>query len=177
MVGGSTMSRVTRAEWYRRVNEAWPAPVPALTAEEAVRAFRRLYRFGRGRTLRAAVGVTSGRRYTGRSGGQYWVNPARGWHHLVHVLSHLCEPSGHNAAHARMELRMIKEVVRRGWLEGRLRSPAKAEPSAPVDVRAVRYRRLLKREKAWTSRAKRAATALRKIRLARGRYERLGVAA
>lgn len=170
------MAKVTRRAWYQRVNAAWPAAMPPLTGEEAVRAFRRLYRFGRGRTLASKVGVTSGRRYTGWAAGQYWVNPERGWHHLVHVLSHLCEPSGHNSAHARMELRMIKEVVRRGWLEGRLRSPERA-PSAPVDVRAVRYGRLLEREVAWRRRAKRAATALRKIRVARRRYERLGVAA
>src|SRR6516165_9378245 len=52
------------AQWYERVNAAWPNPRPPLTAEEAIRAAKRLYRFSRGRKWVGPVKITSGRRYT-----------------------------------------------------------------------------------------------------------------
>lgn len=166
------MSRVTRREWYERVNGAWPAQVPPLTAEEAVRAARRLWRYGRGRTWTGEVRVTSGRRHTWVWGGVLYVNPEKGWHDLVHMLSHLCERSeAHGSTHARMELRMIKQVVRRGWLEGKLRTPAR-EPRPQPPVQAVRYARVLELEKAWQRKAKLAATKLRILRRRRRYYER-----
>lgn len=166
------MAKVTRREWYRRVNAAWPANVPALTADEAIRAARKLYRFGMRRTWTGDVVVTSGNRYTWIRGGVLYVNPERGWHGLVHLMSHYChdrthpETHGHNAAHARAELRMIKEVVRRGWLDGKLRTPEKQEPTAvtPLDSRIMRRQRIEQRIKRWTTKAKRADTALRKLR-------------
>lgn len=161
------MSRVTRKEWYRRVNAAWPADVPPLTAPEAVRAVRRLYRFGLRRTFRGEVRVTSGRRYTWMYHGVLFVNPEKGWKDLVHLISHYAaerlEPgAAHGGYHARMELRMIKAVIRRGWLSGALRDPERAP--VVVDERAARQGRLAVRLVAWERRAKRAATALKKLR-------------
>lgn len=165
------MARVTRREWYRRVNDAWPDKVPALTADEAVRAARKLYRFAMRRTWTGDVRVTSGRRYTWIRHGVLVVNPDQGWHQLVHMISHYChdrlhpDVHGHNAAHARAELRMIKAVVRRGWLDGRLRSEPKPETQPPTvaDVRAEKRARIEQRIKRWTTKRKRAETALRKL--------------
>lgn len=47
----------------------------------------------------------------------------------------------------------------------------------PVDRAQARYARVLELEKAWTRKAKLAATKLRKLRAARRRYERLSTAA
>lgn len=176
------MGKVTRTEWYRRVNASWPDTVPRLTAEEAVRAAKRLYRFGMKRTWTGPVRVTSGRRHTwvrwDRTGTTaqrvLFVNPEKGWHDLVHALSHYChdrtasvEDQGHTAAHARCEMRMIKEVIRRGWLEGKLKdTPAVAlVPNPPaVDARAVKMARTAAAIERWERKQRRAETALKKLR-------------
>jgi hypothetical protein len=176
------MAKVTRKEWYRRVNAAWPATVPALTAEEATRAARRLYRFVTKRTWRGAVVVTSGRRYTWIRSGRLIVNPTRGWRHLVHELSHVLESyagtHGHTAAHARLEMRMVKEVVRRGWLGGKLATPVR--PAAPMpsvdvrqsDARAEKLARTLAAIDRWEKKQRRAENALRKLHRRRRGLER-----
>jgi len=178
------MARVTRKEWYRRVNATWPETVPALTAGEAVRAAKRLYRYVSGATWRGPVIATSGNRYSGWR----WVkseehgvrralvvNPGRGWRDLVHELSHTWESHagthGHNAAHARLEMRMIKEVVRRGWLDGKLKSAPKPAPVA-VDARAVKMERTAAAIERWEKKLRRAENALKKLRRRQRAYER-----
>jgi len=175
---------VSRRQWYERVNAAWPAEVPELTAPEAVRAVRRLYRFVRKRKLELPIKITSGNRYTGRGrGGVVLVNPAPGdprqgykrhgggWQALVHDLSHWLG-GGHSKDHARLERRMIREVVRRGWLSGVLKIAQKPAP-APVDVQAERHRSILARIDRWLAKKKRANRALMKLARQRRYYERL----
>jgi hypothetical protein len=172
------MSHVTRTEWYERVNATWPRPIPQLTAEEAIRAAKRLYRFGMKRTWRGPVRVTSGNRYTWIRRGEMVVNPSHGWHGLVHLLSHYCHHRNstvfdkpHGRKHAQLEIRMIKEAIKRGWLDGKLKSEpkVKAKPPTPND----KLERLRLREKRWITRTKRAATALKKIRRAITRLEKI----
>src|SRR5262245_53561151 len=79
---------VTRTEWYARTNALWPATLPPLTAEEAVKAGKKLYRFVMGKAWLLPVKITSGNRYSYASGGVLSVNPDKGWHDLVHDLSH-----------------------------------------------------------------------------------------
>lgn len=156
---------MNRREWYERTNAAWPATVPALTADEAVKATKKLYRYITGRKHPWPIKLTSGRRKTWRIGGVMYVNHERGWHTLIHYLSHLFDPEGgaHTKAHARLERRMILEVVRRGWLTGALRATPKPE-APPVDPALVKRERLLARIKRWESKERRATTALRKLR-------------
>src|SRR5205085_9451744 len=156
------MSRITRREWYARVNAAWPTPLPPLTGPEALRAFRRLYRYAFHRLPRLPVRLTSGNRRTGRTRTGWAVNPAGGWHDLVHVLSHYACPGAHGGAHARMELRLIKQVLRRGWLDGRLK-PVSKPPVPPVDQRAVRYQRVLAGIARWEAKLRRAERALARL--------------
>jgi len=185
------MSKITRKEWYRRVNASWPQGIPPLTAEEGVRAAKRLYRFGMRRTWRGDVIVTSGNRNTwiryrrvARPDGTHgwrltlYVNPEKGWHELVHALSHYChdhtapaEDQGHTAAHARAEMRMIKEVVRRGWLDGKLKDEPKPEPE-PVDPRAVKMERTAASIERWEKKLRRAENALKKLRRSQRAMER-----
>lgn len=161
------MSKVTKREWYRRVNASWPATVPGLTAAEATKAAKRLYRYAMGRTFQGPVRVTRGRRYTWVRRGEMVVNPEQGWQGLVHLLSHYCasrvlpDEAGHGSAHARMEMRMIKQVVRRGWLDGRLAAPV----PVPVvrDRRAERIEGLHTRLARWEAKQRRAVNAIRKI--------------
>lgn len=160
------MSRVTRREWYRRVNETWPDIVPALTEEEAARAARRLYRFVKGRKFEGEVIQTSGRRYTWIRRGALYVNAEKGWKDLVHLLSHALGrdlPGPHGGDHARLERRMIKEVLRRRWLDGTLKREPNPEP-AKDDIRAEKVRRAEAAVVRWERKLGRAQRALVKLR-------------
>jgi hypothetical protein len=172
------MARVTRKEWYRRVNACWPEHVPPLTAHEATRAARRLYRYVTGKTWPGDVVVTSGNRRTALRRGRIVVNPDGGWRELVHLLSHYLEwyagTHGHTAAHARLEMRMIKEVVRRGWLDGKLKpaAPAAAPAATLSDARKVGLARTLAAIARWEAKQRRAENALRKLTRRKRYYER-----
>ncbi len=168
---------MTLADWYGRVNKTWPEGAPQfdkLTPDEAVRAGKKLYRFGMRRTFRGQVRVTSGRRYTWIRRGVMVVNPEGGWHNLIHFISHYCHmrlnpnERPHGRVHAQMEIRMIKEVLKRGWMNGKLKSEPKPPKPKPDKLTL-----LLARRKRWTTRARRAATALRKINRAITRLEKI----
>lgn len=168
---------VSRKEWYVRANSVWPAEVPALTAPEAVRAARKLYRFVRRRVLPIPIKVTSGNRYSYSRRGVLSVNPNGhhfgGWKDLVHDLSHWLG-GGHSKDHARLEARMVREVVRRGWLTGSLKDKPKAEKQ-PEDPKAKRYKAVVIRMDRWLAKKKRAERALARLARQRKRYERLGL--
>lgn len=173
---------VTRAEWYQRVNAAWPEDVSIPTAEEAVRAVRKLYRFVKGHKLGLPIQITSGNRYTYAHGGMLYVNPncrGRGWRELVHDLSHwLHQETGdkpHAKSHARLELRLAKEVVKRGWLAGTLKTPEKPEQAGP-DPKVLRHQRILRRMELWLAKKRRAERALTKLTRQARYYERAAAA-
>jgi hypothetical protein len=150
---------------YDTVNATWPTDLPTLTPREAITAAKRLYRFGMKRPFRGKVKLTSGNRYTWPRGGVLYVNPDRGWPHLVHMISHLvhrrthADKRPHDFRHEFLEGEMVRHVVKSGWLTGKLRRPEKAKPQ----VRQVRYDRILARLSSWERKAKRAATAIRKL--------------
>lgn len=179
------MSRVTRREWYRRVNAAWPPQLPALSPIEAIRAARKLYRFALGATFPARnVRLTSGRRYTFVRRGILFVNPdghhgRSGWESIVHDLSHYFDfrlnpdTKPHAGAHARLELRLINEVRRRGWLDGSLRDEERQETTAAVAApQAEKLGRVLRLMEGWEKKRRRAENALRKLGRQRRYYER-----
>jgi hypothetical protein len=175
----------TIRESYEPVNAAWQAAdvIAPMTRAEAERSARRLFRFATGETFRGTVRVTSGNRYSYlvswrfpdgiRHSYTMQVNPSCGWRQHVHTLSHSFYPfcrwrnsdKPHSRSHARLELRMAKEVIRRGWLAGTLRDAPKAA-STVDDKRAAKRAKLEARVVAWERKAKRAETALRKLRKA-----------
>jgi hypothetical protein len=157
------MAHVTRNEWYRRVNATWPeGKLPPLTPDEAWRAARRLFRFETGDSRVDYLKVTSGNRRTLVRGRTLVFNPVDGWHTLVHIVSHYACPGHHGAEHARCEIAMIKEVLKRGWLNGTLTSEPKPEPVR--DAVAERAKRIDARLVRWERRLKRAQTAIRKLK-------------
>lgn len=169
----------TMKEWYERVNTAWPAEVPPLTGWEAVRAASRLWRWARGVTCPNEIRETSGNRHTYRHGGVLWVNPERGWKDFIHGLSHTVdlESKAHTRHHARLELRMIREVVKRGWLDGRLKQDDPA-PAAKPDMKAVKLQRTEDAIARWEAKLRRAENALKKLNRRRKYYTKaVGVSA
>jgi hypothetical protein len=189
---------VSRRDWYARVNAAWTAarpanaPLPTLTGPEAVRAARRLFRFETRTTWTRPVRVTSGNRYTYAHGGVLHVNPDRGWSEFVHELSHwLHNRAGarsqfgpHHPSHARLELRLVNQVVRRGWLDGRLRDkerPAElasrfTPPDDRVERRAAQVRRLETKLKSLATRLRTARRSLAALQRAAARRAAGGAA-
>jgi len=170
------VSRLPIREWYRRVNAEWPEQVPAMSASEGVRAARRLYRFVTGRTWSGPVKVVSGRRDNDVRRGVLYVSPSgvrdrqtgrHAWDRLVHDLSHrLADDGSHGGEHARLERRMVKEVVERDWLDGALKDDAKPELTHEEKITEQRETRLARIDvliMGWERRAKRAATALSKL--------------
>lgn len=79
----------TIREYYEMyVNPLWPQPLPKLTAAEAERAAKRLYRYVFKKAWTGPVAVTSGRNYSYIRSGVLRVNPDKGWTEMVHNLSH-----------------------------------------------------------------------------------------
>ena len=157
---------------YQSVNGKWPELVPVPSPQEAMAGAKRLYRFAMKRPFRGKVKPTSGRRYTDIRRGVMYVNAAGhhfgGWKDIVHDLSHYAHArlfprhKPHHSTHAWLERTMVEHVVGSGWLDGRLKREPR--PAKPVDLKAERHARVLARIKAWETKAKRAETALKKLR-------------
>lgn len=176
----------------------WPAAIPPLTWPEAKRAALRLFRFGMGTTFRGVVKETTGNRHTwiyrisgSQEFGISWemtVNAEKGWRDLVHGLSHalvrLCNPGErpHSKFHARFEAKLVKEVIRRGWLSGVLvsgpegqdaprRARMRKEAHDPVALRQARIERRQAQVKRLERRIKALTTRLRTARRSLGALE------
>ncbi len=160
----------------------WPAVVPPLTGPEAVRAARRLFRWATGETLTRPIAITHGNRRTWLYYGRYAVNPDKGWREFAHDLSHdfvaRMNPGErpHSKFHARFESKMIREIVKRGWLDGRLRDKAQAaakpDRPGPNDIRRAKLARIEQRIESWSRKQARAERAIAKLQRQRRYYER-----
>lgn len=184
---------------YVAVNGAWPLPsnlLPTLTAKMAVKAFRALYRHRFHKPWHLKVVPVRGRRRrtwtdanpkAPKIGSKEWrkwgltvmiVAPDAGWHNFIHDLSHWMhskqypDQNAHKASsHAAVEMDLIEQVVKRGWLDEQPKETVKV-PKPKPDLKAVRYQRVLASIKTWESKMKRAQTALKKLRRKQKYYER-----
>jgi hypothetical protein len=190
LTSGSRRVKYAAIDIHKAQAEAWPAAIPPLTDAEATKAAQLLYRrfyqdrfyeekhgMGRlayyrklGRTAPPRtlmpVKITSGNRHTWVRRGTISVNTGRGWRHLVHMLSHYChsrlrpQDQPHSDSHRHLETEMIAWVIGQGWLAGKLKPAARAAASPVVE----QHERVLARIKSWETKAKRAATALGKLK-------------
>ena len=176
---------------YIAVNGTWPSTLPPLSARTAKKAFKALYRYrfhkpwtdeveavkgSRRRTwvhIKPLKGKWHGRRRV------MVVAPDAGWHDFIHDLSHWVhgkqypDQNAHKgSSHAAVERDLIEEVLRRGWLNEVV--PVKPKKAKP-DVKQVRLQQIQKRIKSWTTKQKRATTALKKLQRQLARYEKLGL--
>lgn len=198
------MSKVTIREWYERTNAEWDeaaktcgGTLPIPSPDEAMRGARKLFRFATGRTIERCE-LTSGNRYTWAYRGVLRVNPdrcesvGRGWQSIVHDISHYAHrrinrgTKPHCKAQALLEARMIREVVKRGFLVGSLaRVSATAEEIEEPASMALPATHLIKqqrtaaklsaleeREKKWDAKLRRAENALKKLRKQIAYYRR-----
>lgn len=149
---------------YNDVNNAWaPAlPLPAITAKESAKFYLKLRR-------RFGAPYKGRRSITPR---RVWAAPkgtttalGTGWPRMVHDASHrvfgMLHPTfkTHSAAHADLELQMIGHVMAEGWLAPVVKAAPTVDERITADLANVDAR--IKR---WETKARRAATALRKLR-------------
>jgi len=181
---------VTIKDWYKRVNDLWPKnaegrrDLPTLTYHEAERAARKLFRWAglkfehyEEARVNAATWVRR-RIYGARWVEVVAINAHRGWHDLTHMISHIVNQRAghkpHGREHARLELGMVRQVLKRGWLQGTLRPapvvvkpepapiPVPSEAPAPISRTATKLSHAQRMLKVATTRHKRAATLLKK---------------
>lgn len=151
------MGRITIREWYDRLPEL-RVTTPA-TPDELKIAARRLFRFATKQTFKGSVEITSGNRYTWIRRGTMYVNPADGWGGLARSLSWWVRP-GTNRENAKLQIRLRKEIIKRGWLNGALKErkqtikPRKS-PIDPDQKKLDTARAALTR---WQAKLKRAQT-------------------
>lgn len=158
---------------HAKSTDAWPEVVPPLTAEEATKALRRLYRFSMRKTFNSPVTITSGNRracsakYWNLNSREWRLNPSKGWREFIHDLSHWLDllangESKHGKHHARFEAKLIAEVVRRGYMDGKLSAPEpKAKP--PIEERVKRLASIEARLVTWAKKQLRAQRAIAKL--------------
>lgn len=164
---------------YERVNEIKPPEVKAMTFEEASAAVRKMYRHMTGKLFPYTIVETSGNRNTWLYGSEFRVNVGKGWTDLVHMFSHwyhrhfFASDRPHSKRHARIERKLRKWAVSRGWMSGALHKE-KASP-APVS-RSEERAKLIERRRAQVARLERKikalTTRLRKAKRSLGALER-----
>lgn len=165
-------TNVTPIDRYEPVRTVLPDTLPALTRVEAERAAGKLWR-------KFAPKRWKARGYTFR---RSWVSKVPtdradnrdGWGSLIHDISHELfwrhypNRRPHDPLHAKYEADVAAHVSASGWLAGTL----KPKPKAKLTLDQKRMAELVRSEAAigrWTSKAKRAATALRKLNAKRRR--------
>lgn len=190
------MARITTRKLYSSVNAAWFAngrtTIPGLTASEARRAARHLYRYVMGKPFKGKI-VTSRNpralpvswsherdKKTGATIPHIVIRGAVRWSDLVHSLSHrlhaklLPTRHDHDWTHAAIEQRMIEHVVANGWLDGAMKYAERPTQRKPAKSRQQRnVERVLKNLAVWEVRLKRATNKVKKLRAQKKRYDRL----
>jgi hypothetical protein len=170
------VKQYTPIDIHKPVAPLWPDPLPPLTAYEAERAARRMWRYAKGETYTGKVHIGTGNRINWYAKGVLTVNPSRGWKHLIHELSHYffydANPGErpHSKYHARWEIKLTKEALKRGWLDGKLKKPEVSKPV--VDPRLRKLALVEAGIKRWETKAKRAKTALAKLERKRRYYQK-----
>lgn len=159
---------------YATVNAVKPeAAVTTLTFPEAAKAVRKMYRHLKGIPFKYPIVETSGNRYTWMMYGAFRINVEKGWDDLIHLFSHWyyrrnIGGSPHSKVHARLERKLRKWAVSKGWMNGALLKPEveEVEPtkdevrSELIERRMKQVARLERKIKALTTRMKKAKRSL-----------------
>lgn len=160
------------------IGNYFPLPCTELTAGEAQRFVRKMYRFTQGSTFQGRVTLTTAWRAptVTVTVDQIIVNPRRGWRGLVTELAYpFFWLANHRTAsvedHDWLVQKMTREVYKRKYLDGRLKDKPKPPPTKTDKQRAA-HKNTLKLIKQWESKQKRASNALKKLHKKRKYYEK-----
>jgi hypothetical protein len=162
---------------YDAVRAALPDVLPPTTKEEARRAAQRIQRHFRTDDSKRMYGRLLPR---GIRMHRDWVGEY-GWLNIIHDMSHRIfgyhypHKRPHDPLHAHYETEVAKYVVASGWLDGTLKpkvKPPKPKPTAD-EIRAADIAKLEAAIKRWTTKAKRANTAIVRLNRKLNRIRRL----
>jgi hypothetical protein len=176
-------TRRDRALWDQNINTLWGGRRPVLSPADSLAAARKLWRHATGKGWKGEWKLTSGRRVTRPIRGTFYVNPNEpddpGIRGIIHSISHVAhyrlhpKDAPHSIRQMRLEARLTKFAIKRGWHEPKLVEPV-APPPAPAkpDVVAQRYRRMVARRDKWAAELERAKRLLAKAEKEVRAYER-----
>lgn len=110
-----------------------------------------------------------GHRVSGRDrrGSAFYVNPQKGWREFLRELAWNLDPLDYQ----RLEYKLARQVLKRGWLGGTLKPEPKSEPER--NLQRDRYERVVKRIVVWERKERRAKNAIRKLRKKKRYYEKI----
>jgi hypothetical protein len=174
---------LTGEQRAQMVDGIWATITPGpLTPDEAIRAFRKLYRFAATRWFPHGAEPTS---YpnpvvinnkcdtweydidygkdgsTVHPGKEFRININKGWPKFVTSVAEYCGATDQND----IELRMVKEILKRGWLDGRLQDTLIPPEERKAQARAKKLESIERRIVSWEKKQKRATNALKKLRV------------
>ena len=134
---------------------------------------RAIWKQQTGRKFRWKIRFGTGNRHTWLRSGVFTINPNEGWYEINHSMAHFIERRTSGGCHTDKQLRCERDgaqlIVRRF-----LRTePYVPKPKKERDLPAERAARVEKRIKKWEAKAKRAQTALKKLRTKKRYYDRV----
>jgi len=121
----------------------------------------------------------TGNRNTWVRRGVVSINCDKGWGDIVHLWSHWLDyklyPNNrpHSAEHSLIELRCTKHFFEKGYLEKSRNAINQPRVVKRINKVALRYERMLNRQKAWSKKLKLAQTNLAKVNKEIHAYERV----
>jgi hypothetical protein len=150
---------------------------PDITRPEIERATKKLWRYALRESFTAKMRIVKRKDlWTIRfdwKGAPYWMR-FMSWRGLCKGMADTCAIiEGGDAAE--VEFLLVKEVIKRGWLDGRLRDkliPPRTKAEIAEKKRSDTVVSIKRRIKAWSSKAKRAENALKKINTQLKRLEK-----
>lgn len=170
--------------WNRLVNERFGNDRPILSPAESLRAAKKLYRHAMGKSFPGKVKLVSGNRRTWVRSGVLVVNPdersngsQRGLREMIHAISHYCHrrlhpmDAPHSPRQARLEGRLVRFALRKGFTEGALKRELPTPKEKPSRVQQ-RYARMVNRRDKWAKEAERAKRLHAKAQKEVREYER-----
>jgi hypothetical protein len=157
---------------YEAVNAAWHIALPPITAKQSAVVYRKLLaKFG-GRMMKPPLYYFRTSRSWADPKGRPAGGPGYGLPRVVHDASHWVhlrlhpKAKSHCAPHAALEKAMVEHVIAKGW---HIPPAPKAKAKPSREQRLAHARAALAR---WTTKKRRAETAIKKLTAKARRLER-----
>ena len=184
-------NKYVNSEWKKVYSEIGQKGLPIPSDQEAITGSKRLYRKFMGRSWKGKIKIVSGNKYTKvrRREDVMYINPNRksrygwhlgfsgGWEQIVHTLSHHIGywkfDEGHGTKQLWLEVKMTRYVLKNKFHLGALKSKPRKIPIVK-DVDVVKLENIEKKLARWTTKLKRANTAIKKLNKKKKYYEKKG---
>ena len=182
-------NKYINSEWKKIYSETGQKELFIPSDQEAITGCKRLFRKFMGHSFKGEIKIISGNKYTRISGAVMYINPNRksrygwhlgfsgGWEQIVHTLSHHIGhrkfDEGHGTKQLWLEAKMTRYVLKNKFYLGTLKSKPRKIPVVK-DVDVVKLENIEKKLARWTTKLKRANTAIKKLNKKKKYYEKKG---